>query len=407
MTSSPAKKYFAGSPVEYDGWKEWIIPLALFLQGVLTMSPILPVAGIRGVYTYALVYVISVFAILHGHRKIPKVGVVLALGLFIGSCLTAFYWHTIKIAFLPYFFIGSVLIAGVASEKDIHRFINLCTIFLLVMLALSWIGFIYVISGGDSLFSILNLDGRKNIFYLTTFSNWRVHDSIRPSGVFDEPGTMSFLICALAALRRMYHRDERMSLSMLVAGLVTFSLTHIAFLTLFVFFRSDRTFLRNLMLYLAICAGVVLVYFFLLKEPIDNAIMWKFKPQPETHTISGDNRSGQMLEALSKLSLNVFLWGLDPIGITKVHAFTKKYGPTTAAPLGPLLTSGIFVSFPYYFFLLLVMWQGFRRKENLIYLAVVLLFLPRPYVTGYSYAVWAMLFLFSLQLHLRRVCKHE
>ena len=407
MTSSLIKKYFAGSPVEYVGWKEWIIPLALFLQGVLTMSPILPLAGIRGTYIYALVYVVSVFAILHGHRKIPKVGVVLALGLLIGSCLTAFYWRDFKIAFLPYFFIGSVLIAGVASKKDIHRFINLCTIFLLIILVLSWIGFIHVISGGESLFSILNLDGRKNTFYLTTFSNWRVHDSIRPSGVFDEPGTMSFLLCALAALRRMYHRGERMSLSMLVAGLVTFSLTHIAFLTLFVFFRSDRTFLRNLSQYLAICAGVVLVYFFLLKDPIDNAIMWRFKPQPETYTISGDNRSEQVVLAKSKLSWKVFLWGLDPTGITKVHAFSKKYGPSTATPLGPLLTSGIFVSFPYYFFLLFVMWQGFRRKENLIYLAVVLLFLPRPYVTGYSYAVWAMLFLFSLQLHLRRVCKHE
>ncbi len=407
MTSSLIKKYFAGSPVEYVGWKEWIIPLALFLQGVLTMSPILPLAGIRGTYIYALVYVVSVFAILHGHRKIPKVGVVLALGLLIGSCLTAFYWRDFKIAFLPYFFIGSVLIAGVASKKDIHRFINLCTIFLLIILVLSWIGFIHVISGGESLFSILNLDGRKNTFYLTTFSNWRVHDSIRPSGVFDEPGTMSFLLCALAALRRMYHRGERMSLSMLVAGLVTFSLTHIAFLTLFVFFRSDRTFLRNLSQYLAICAGVVLVYFFLLKDPIDNAIMWRFKPQPETYTISGDNRSEQVVLAKSKLSWKVFLWGLDPTGITKVHAFSKKYGPSTATPLGPLLTSGIFVSFPYYFFLLFVMWQGFRRKENLIYLAVVLLFLPRPYVTGYSYAVWAMLFLLSFQWSLRGAREHE
>lgn len=392
---------------ENDGWKAWIIPLALFLQGVLTMSPIFPVAGVRGVYIYALVYMISVFAILYGHRKIPKMGIILALGVCIGSCLTASYWHELKIAFLPYFFIGSILIAGVAREKEIHRFINLCTIFLLIMLVLSWIGFIYVISGGESLFSILNLDGRENSFYLTIFSNWRVHDSIRPSGVFDEPGTLSFLLCALAALRRIYHRDERMSLALLVAGLVTFSMTHILFLTLFVFFRSDRTFVRNLMQYLAICVGVVLVYFFLLKEPIDNAIMWKFRLQPETHSISGDNRSGQIVLAQSQLSLNVFLWGLDPTGITKVHAFTKKYGTMTTNPIGPLITSGIFVSFPYYFFLLFVMWQGFRRRENLIYLAVVLLFLPRPYVMGYSYAVWAMLFLFSLKWPLWGARKHE
>ncbi len=375
----------------------WLIPCALFLQGVLTLSPLLPAAGIRGKYIYALVYAVSFFALLYERRSIPRIGVLLAAGVWLGSCFTALYWHIPKIAFLPFFFIGSVLITGVAGREDIHRFINLCTLFLFIMLAFSWIGFLFVVHGGEAFASIQNPDGRINFFYLTTFSNWRVGDSIRPSGVFDEPGTLSFLLCALAALRRIYGRNEKTSLALLILGLVTFSMTHIAFLILFVFSRYDRRFLHNLAVFLAICAGVTLVYFFLLKAPIDDAIMWKFKYQPETHTIAGDNRGEQVQLAHSKLSMRSFLWGLDPLGITKVHAFTEKYGPMTANPMGPLLTSGIFVSFPYYFFLLWVAWQGIRRRENWTYLAVVVLFLPRPYVTSFGYAVWAMLFLFALQ----------
>jgi hypothetical protein len=376
-------------------WRDWILPCALFLQGVLTMSPLLPLTGFRGMHIYALVYAVSLFALLHERRKLPLCGVLLGLGLWIGSCFTAWYWHDFKIALLPYFFIGSILIAGVSSRDDTHRFINLCTLFLLIMVLLSWIGFLHVVHGGKPLFSILNPDGGENRFFLTTFSNYRVHNSIRPSGVFDEPGTLSFLLCALAALRRIYGRGERTSLALLVAGLVTFSLTHIAFLILFVFLRCDRDFRHNLKVFLLICGGVALVYAFLLREALDDAILWRFKYQPQTHTISGDNRSGQVPLAQSNLSWRSFLWGLDPIGITKVHAFTEKYGQMTTNPMGPLLTSGIFISFPYYFFLIWVAARAIRRREDLVYLAVGLLFIPRPYVTSYGYAVWAMLFLFA------------
>jgi hypothetical protein len=379
-----------------ESWRDWIIPCALFLQGVMAMSPILSYAGIRGKYLYAIVYAVSLFALLVERRKIPSIGVLLAAGTGLGSCFTALYWQVPKIAFLPYFFIGSVLIAGVADQKDIHRFINLCTFFLMIMLPLAWVGVLYVVYGGEPIFSIINPDGRENVFYLTTFSNWRVADSIRPGAVFDEPGTFSFLLCALAALRRIYGRDERVSLSMLALGLVTFSLVHIVFLILFVLLRWDQKFLHNLRTLALIFVGVACTYFFLLKEPIDNALMWRFNYHPETHTISGDNRSDQLVRAQSNLTMRSFLWGLDPIGITQVHAFSEKYGGMTTTPMGPLMTSGIFVSFPYYFFLIWVTWQGIRRRQNLIYLAVVVLFLPRPYVTSFAYAVWAMLFLFSL-----------
>lgn len=243
--------------------RDWLIPCALFLQGVLTLSPLLHLADFRGMYIYALIYGVTIYWVTYGRRMIPGIGVILGAGMLLGSCLTSIYWLDFKIAFLPYFFIGSVLIAGIANRDDINRFITLCTGFLLVMLILSWIGFLYVLHGGEALFSIINIDGRENLFYLTTFSNWRVLDSIRPSGVFDEPGTLSFLLCAIAALRRIYDRSNSGSLILLLLGLVTFSMTHIAFLALFVLLRSDRRIIYNLGVFLAISAGVTFVYFFL------------------------------------------------------------------------------------------------------------------------------------------------
>jgi len=376
---------------------DWLVPCALFLQGVLTLSPLLHLAGFRGTYIYLLVYCITLFLLVCEQRTTPWLGFILASGVLAGSCLTSIYWQVPKIVFLPFFFIGSVLLAGIAGRDDINRFINLCTLFLFIMLLLSWTGFFYVLNGGKALFAINNIDGRENFFYLTTFSNWRVLDSIRPSGVFDEPGTLSFLLCAIAALRRIYKHNELTSLALLVLGLVTFSFTHIAFLVLFVLSRSDRSFRHNLGTLLLIFAGVSFIYFFLLKDAIDAAMMWKFHVNPETGLLSGDNRSDQVSLASSKLTLRTFLWGLDYAGITAVHAFTKKFGSMTGTPMGPLIISGIFVAFPYYFFLMRVTWHGILRRQNHIYLAIVLLFLPRPYVTSFGYAVLAMLFLFSIK----------
>ncbi len=387
----------ASEPAVMTGWREFLLPSALFLQGVLTLSPLLPFFGIRGMALYSIVYIVTAYKLICQNRTLPLSSIYLCAAVWFGSCVTAFYWQDVKIAFLPLFFIGSIMISSIADRRDVNRFITFLTFFLMVVLAFSWAGLFYALLGGQGLGSITNPDGGTNVLYLTTFSNYWKGNFIRPAGIFDEPGTLSFVVCALAALRVIYGRKNSVSVALLLAGTVTFSLTHFAFLVLFLFFMSRRELAFKLGVLLSITAALALAYFLFLKQPVDALVVSRFEFNPETRMFAGDNRSVQLLLALSNLSVSSFLWGLDSTGITDVFAFANDFGIMDVNPLGPLVTSGIFVSFPYYYFMLRLFLKGMRSREHRIYLTVVLLFLARPYVTSFGYSVMAMLFLLSLE----------
>jgi hypothetical protein len=374
---------------------ENLVPCALFLQGILALSPVLPVLGIRGTAIYFVVYLITAYELIFNNKTLPLVSIYLCAAVFIGACLAGLHWNSPKTAFVSLFFIGSILITSIADRDAVNRFITISTYFFMVILALCWIGFFYTLHGGKGLFSISNYDGRENIFYLTTFSNYVVANTIRPSGIFDEPGALSFLVCALATLRVIYKRNILVSIVMLQLGTVVFGFTHYLFFIAFILFLNNKSLKFKAGLLLAIFAVNVIEYLF-LKDAIDILFMWKFNYHPETKTISGDNRSSQVLLARSVLSLSTFLWGLDSTAIMDIIAFKKKFTGMSENPLGPLVTTGIFVSFPYYYILTSYFGKGICSKEHRIFLAVVLLFLPRPFITGYGYSVLAMLLFLSL-----------
>ena len=72
----------------------------------------------------------------------------------------------------------------------------------------------------EELFSIVNEDSRSNGFYLSTFSNSYVRGVIRPAGIYDEPGALSFVACIIAALRKIRGFSEKGTWIILILGLL-------------------------------------------------------------------------------------------------------------------------------------------------------------------------------------------
>ena len=122
-------------------------------------------------------------------------------------------------------------------------FLTLATAFMLVLLIGAIIGFALALNGAQPLFDIANSDGRPNYFYYTTFSNMRWGNVIRSSGLYDEPGAFSYMICAVSALRHLRGRDARVTWLMLGMGFVTLSLAHLVYVLLHAL--AERSSFRN------------------------------------------------------------------------------------------------------------------------------------------------------------------
>lgn len=140
------------------------------------------------------------------------------------TALPALYWNDIKLLFLPVYILSALVLAPRMDRQDLEEFAHTASKILVVLLIGCVIGFVYVLLGGEAIFQFANEDGRLNGLFLTTLSTSKVLRIIRPAGIFDEPGTLSFVICMIAALRHGLRMEKRTTWIMLSLGLITFSI---------------------------------------------------------------------------------------------------------------------------------------------------------------------------------------
>ncbi len=76
-------------------------------------------------------------------------------------------------------------------------------------------------------------------------------------------------MCAITALRKIYHRRDYVSLGLVLLGVVTFCFTHALFLVLFLLCANKKSFVYNIRLLLALGASFVLLYFLFLRPAVD------------------------------------------------------------------------------------------------------------------------------------------
>jgi hypothetical protein len=283
---------------------------------------------------------------------------------------------------------------------DNAKFIDFATKFMFVLLAGCFIGFFYALIGGTPICEF-HYSGHPRTWYLflTTQTSGVMPfpgvTVIRPTGIYDESGALSFFVCALAFIRALANKNEKETFLLLLFGNITFSMVHFMCFCIYLMYLLVKNIKKkSMILYAILTVFISLLTYYQFKEIFDNALLARFEYNEATGKLHGDNRSEQLEISIKLLDFDSFLWGKDELIYQDVGKFNQKYGYVLESPLGPLVLNGILVSFVFYLFFGSIFLAGLVcPKKSFIFVGIAMLFLQRPYFENTGYSLYFVLFL--------------
>jgi len=260
----------------------------------------------------------------------------------------------------------------------------------ITMLIGALIGFIVNQIGITYIYSYVAQNGREQFLYYTTFGH-SAGSILRPSGIYDEPGTLAFMTGGLLVLRQLFSLDQKRSLMILLLGFITFSLSFLVFSIFYVAAINLSKGQRSSILSVLV-VFLSLIYITGFDSLLEDNLFSRF-------TLSQDARQGirggretlfwNAYENLSFKDGSVF-WGVNPY-CTINNAECLKKGYMSENPLAPIAEHGIFIAWPYYIFILITIFISFKGRRYLIFFALMSLFLQRPYLLNYGVSLLGIL----------------
>jgi hypothetical protein len=301
------------------------------------------------------------------------------------STITSIYWLNLRFTIQVFLFFITLLSLSLFKRLEIKSAVEYFSKFLLILLIFAVISSFLTFNFNFTRQIGVNPDGRELFLHFLTFSNsgyrFGSHLVIRPSGIYDEPGTFSFIICIISVLRYYLDLPLKRTILLLLLGFITLSYAHLLFTTVFIVSllvsgKIKINYKNSLIFGLFL---MFLVTFFLnstVFEIINNFLL----KRADFNSVDdfGGSRYLLMQNAISYLDINSFLFGLDPICIYDSISCNTKYGQLLDNPLSSLITRGMFASSIYYFFLFINVVKSFYFKRNFILFGVFLLALQRP-----------------------------
>ena len=365
----------------------------LLVGGVISVSPLLsafsPIKGnLISLAAAAAIVAIRIEGYAINRRVIALVLLLLATG-----AVSASYWGATRMMLIPIYIISSALAVSVVRHRDVDLFVELFTWVAVAMLVGAVVGLFYAFFGGAPLLSFPNPDGRLNQLFLTTLTNAQYLNFIRPSGLFDEPGALSFVVCCLAALRQALGYDKRVTWIMLLLGLVTMSLAHMLYMIIHGVneLSGSKHMIRALVLMTIVAIALFAIVTFVqpVHEIYSNLLLAKFVVSDGR--LVGDNRTDLFLNAKSYINSTTLWFGIDAqCALGFVNCAQDRYGQYGENPLTLIMQWGLLISFPYYLSLFYLGIVAFLRR-SLIPLGLLLLLLQRPYTMSFGYALLILL----------------
>lgn len=368
-----------------------LLALIMVFYGLVMISPLFAYFSVSGTaLTLGLLgAVLILFRV--GDLEVSRPFLFLSLAVFALLCIPGLYWMDPRYPLSGIFVVFSLLLLQLSNAQVIDWFVTFATVLMLTLLIGAVIGFVLALNGVPSIFEISNTDGRANHFYYTTFSKIRWGNIIRPSAIYDEPGALSFMVCATAVLRHLRGRDARVTWLMLGLGFVTLSLAHLIYVLIHA--MAEQMKIRNFVgIVVTILPLTLLVVYFGGGEIIEKRLLGRVSVT-ETGEIVGDNRSWRMINAARHISAHPesMLFGADSSCRFDQDTCIKKFPLMGENPLSPLVLSGIFVSWPYYLALLILITAPLFGKQFLVSAGFGALLLQRPYIVGIGYSLITLL----------------
>ena len=363
----------------------------MIFYGLIMISPLFPYFGVRG--TFLTLGLLALLFVVFGgaHIRLSYWFLFLSLIVLVLACAPTLYWLEPRYLLATIFLVFSLLLLQLADARTLELFLTIATGLLLLLLVGGIVGFIFALNGAEPMFEIANSDGKPNHYFYTTFSKVRWGNVIRPSGLYDEPGALSFMVCGIAALRHLRGRDARVTWLMLGMGFVTLSLAHLVYVLLHAVAEKLR--LRNVFGIVAILLPMILVVGYLGGFEIIEKRLLARVTVTEAGEIVGDNRSWRMVNAAEHMSAHPesVLFGADPSCRFDQDKCKEKFPLMGENPLSPLVMQGIFISWPYYLALAILFTAPLFGRKFIVSMAFGALLLQRPYMLGIGYSLIGLL----------------
>jgi hypothetical protein len=386
---------------ERQGYSRFLVA-CMFGYAFLAISPIPQALGIGGSLWVAVVWVLLLLFILAGGRPIKMWAASAATLSLMLSGLTGLYWMVPGLTLFPLYFVTAIALLAQSTQRELVALVDWASWFVLIVLVGAVAGFAWAYLGLPPLwqFPRPGAEGQLMSVVGPTLTNrwWTELNFIRPSGIYDEPGALSFVTCVVAFFRYSLRKDSRFTWLLLGLGFITFSLAHLVFVA--VFLLAQRVNWRGVLTAgaLAACVGAGLWYTNV--GDLFRTMLLARVTLTETGAIRGDNRSVRMANASAVLVSvpHASIVGAHPDCTFRVEQCKRTFPLMGENPLSELAYRGILISWPYYLFLAFAFLSILRGREGLAFLALGLLFLQRPYVLHLGYSFLAVL---AWWLHVR------
>ncbi|MBK7627788.1 MAG: O-antigen ligase family protein [Bacteroidales bacterium] len=253
-----------------------------------------------------------------------------------------------------------------------------------------------------------NKDGRPGyIFWLTatnTYFNWGEFSMIRYSGVFDEPGAMSFYAIYAILMNRLLKLNPRTELIIIITQIFTLSFAFYIFLILYFFMFISNEKARS-----AIVLIIILATFFIIINLLKNTKLYflylmtidRFFNFSESTGLSGNNRIELYKTAFSTfLKFPLFGSGEAYLIGKPFHGANILYSLAVHGIIGFIL---IFI-FPFLILFKAIRLLGKKIMLNITvlkcFIILMIMYLQRPEVFGLFQTTILLLFIYSVDLYM-------
>jgi hypothetical protein len=326
--------------------------------------------------TTPLLLLIYLYFIIKKNRKIIPWVFFLSIFILVTSLLVVFFHFDYKLIFFPGNIVIGLLLSSILSKNEFISIVKIGSIIILMLLIGSIIAFIIVLYDPKPYLNYITPGLRVIGFYYTSLGTpiWTPYGTIiRGNAIYDEPGTFSFLICSFVLFRDFFKLSKRFSFILLLLGLVTFSLAHYIFLSLFLL-REIK--IKNIKW---ILFTLIIVFIFSINNTLITRLFeYSFSERLFSNTNSlseGNNRMPHILKDINTIESGDFY-----------NLFLGNNHENCCSPLYPFAQFGFYGGWPYYVFLILLLFFSIFNK-NILILGSTFLWLQRPSLTssGYSF----------------------
>ncbi len=267
-----------------------LISLVLWSPTVLLLFPFN-----LNIVTFLLHIFVIFFLYFKHKRRFSKILLFLSLSYFCCVTFSILINNNPTYITRTIWFITSLMIINFISKKEINKFIDIYSQFVLILLITSLIGFIYALLGGKPIFIIDYRSYNHLYLYFTTFTNSVSGNVIRVAGIYDEPGAFTFIIWINIILRDQYKKNEKLTLLILFLSNLTLSLIGIIFTIFYIFYKYIFINKNKKLLKISTLAFLLLLlYNYLESEPEFNFLFELFNYDPGKGLLVGDNRTPEV-----------------------------------------------------------------------------------------------------------------